>query len=73
MGNAGAKPIILLAQNLSEAKPYLPFPREGDHAFGVVVGSSLTPYLHLNRIINLLCGLPLLNQRGRPPISLFIA
>ena len=33
----------------SNAKPYLPLPREGDHAFGVVVGSSLTVILQFVR------------------------
>ena len=40
MRNFGAKPIILISLNCSYAKPSLPSPREGDHAFGVVVGSS---------------------------------
>ena len=33
----------------SYAKLYLPFPREGDHAFGVVVGSYLTVILQFDR------------------------
>ena len=39
---------------------------------GMVVGSSLTPFLHLNRIIDLLCGLPLWFKRGGPSYIYFI-
>ena len=36
----------------------------GPKSLILVVGSSLTPFLHLNRIIDLLCGLPLWFKRG---------